>query len=152
MLPLAPQASASANSATSARANNYYFFGAFCAGALGAGAAGFPPGADDCGTDAGADAGLCAGFGALAGADCFALSRTVLPTDDPAFRVARIDSESDVIIKTTAETVVAFDNSVAEPRGPKAVCEPIPPKAPARSAALPLCRSTTMIRKTHTRT
>ena len=37
-----------------------------------------------------------------------------------------------------ADTVVAFDNSVADPRGPNAVWEPIPPNAPAKSAALPL--------------
>src|SRR5207248_7086473 len=51
-----------------------------------------------------------------------------------------------------AETVVAFDNRVAEPRGPKAVCEPIPPNAPARSAALPLCSSTTTIKNKQTST
>ena len=50
------------------------------------------------------------------------------------------------------EIVVAFDNNVAEPRGPNAVCEPIPPNAPAKSAAFPLCSKTTIIRKTHTTT
>ena len=67
-------------------------------------------------------------------------------------RVARIESDSDVIMNTMADAVVAFDSSVAEPRGPKAVCEPMPPNAPARSAAFPLCSSTTMIRKMHTTT
>jgi len=65
-------------------------------------------------------------------------SRTVVPR--PAFRVARMESESEVTMNRTAEIVVAFDNNVAEPRGPNAVCEPIPPKAPARS---PLSRSAT---------
>jgi hypothetical protein len=54
-------------------------------------------------------------------------------------------------MNNTAETVVAFDNNVAEPRGPKAVCEPIPPNAPAKSAAFPLCSKTTTIRKRQTR-
>ena len=94
-----------------------------------------------------------AGAGALAGADCVppdVVSKTVLAPEDP--RVAIIESASDVIMKTTADAVVAFESSVAEPRGPKAVCEPMPPKAPARSAAFPLCSNTTMIRKMHTAT
>jgi hypothetical protein len=52
-----------------------------------------------------------------------------------------------VTIKRLAAIVVAFDRTVAVPRGPKTVCEPIPPNAPAKSAALPLCNSTTIIRK-----
>ena len=106
-----------------------YFFGALCAGdcagALGAPAgdgAGWPAGVDDWGSaGAPAGAGLVGDFGALTGAGCFALSRTVLPTDEPAVRVARIERDKDVIMKTTADTVVALDKSVAEPRGPKAV-------------------------------
>ena len=90
---------------------------------------------------------VAAGAGA-AGALLVVVSRTVVPT--PAFLVARIDSVIDVIMKRTAEIVVAFDNRVAEPRGPNAVCEPIPPNAPARSAAFPLCSKTTIIRKMHT--
>ena len=39
-----------------------------------------------------------------------------------------------------------------DPRGPNAVCEPIPPNAPARSAAFPLCNSTTTIRNKQTKT
>ncbi len=46
----------------------------------------------------------------------------------------------------TAHQVVALDKTVAAPRGPKAVWLPAPPKAPAISAAFPLCSSTTMIR------
>lgn len=70
--------------------------------------------------------------------------------DTPAPRVATMESEIDVTMNRIADIVVAFDNSVAEPRGPNAVCDPMPPKAPARSAALPLCSKTTMIRKRHT--
>jgi hypothetical protein len=44
-----------------------------------------------------------------------------------------------------AHHVVAFDKTFAAPRGPKAVWLPAPPKAPARSAALPLCSNTTTI-------
>jgi hypothetical protein len=100
----------------------------------------------------GAPVGL-ADFGAapdLAGAVCLAPeeSKTVLLTPD--VRVARIESDSDVIINRIAAAVVACESIVAEPRGPKAVCEPMPPNAPARSAAFPLCSSTTMIRKIHT--
>jgi len=36
-------------------------------------------------------------------------------------RVATTESEIDVSIKMIAETVVAFESSVAEPRGPNAV-------------------------------
>src|SRR2546429_923617 len=45
----------------------------------------------------------------------------------------------------TAHHVVAFDRTLAAPRGPKAVWLPAPPKAPARSAALPLWSNTTMM-------
>ena len=75
-------------------------------------------------------------------------SNTEVPK--PAFRVARIESVRDVTMKRTAEIVVAFDKRVAEPRGPNAVWEPIPPNAPARSAAFPLCSKTTIIRKIQT--
>src|SRR5947209_12099004 len=47
----------------------------------------------------------------------------------------------------TAHQVVARERTVAAPRGPNAVWLPAPPNAPAMSAALPLCSSTTMIRK-----
>ena len=45
----------------------------------------------------------------------------------------------------TAHQVVACERTVAAPRGPNAVWLPAPPNAPARSAAFPLCSSTTMI-------
>jgi len=82
----------------------------------------------------------------LAGAFCFSRTLPVVPE----LRVAKIASVSDVTMKTAAATVVARESTVADPRGPNAVCEPIPPKAPARSAALPLCSSTTTIRKKQT--
>jgi hypothetical protein len=125
LLPLAPQASASANSATSANPGSYcsYFLGV-----------------------AGAGAGV---TGTEVRVGC--RSRAVpLPPPMPALLVARIDSEIDVSINTTVEIVVALESSVAEPRGPKAVCEPIPPNAPARSAALPLCKRITIIKNKHT--
>ena len=87
-------------------------------------------------------------FGAAGIAFCGVDSNTEVPS--PALRVARIESDNDVTINRIADIVVAFDNSVADPRGPNAVCEPIPPNAPARSAAFPLCSNTTMIRKMHT--
>ncbi len=92
-----------------------------------------------------------AGAGALTGAEFFTGCRCkAVPPPDPCPFVAMIDSEIEVTMKTTAEIVVAFESSVAEPRGPNAVCDPIPPNAPARSAALPLCRRITIIRKRHT--
>jgi hypothetical protein len=45
----------------------------------------------------------------------------------------------------TAHQVVAWESTVAAPRGPNAVWLPAPPNAPAKSAALPLCSNTTMI-------
>jgi hypothetical protein len=75
-------------------------------------------------------------------------SSTVDPK--PALLVARMESDNDVIMNNAAEIVVALESTVADPRGPKAVCEPIPPNAPAKSAALPLCSKTTMIRNRHT--
>jgi hypothetical protein len=84
------------------------------------------------------------------GAGC--LSKIVLPPVAPARRVARIESDSEVTMNRTAEAVVAFERSVADPRGPNAVCEPIPPNAPAKSAAFPLCNRTTTIRNRQTNT
>jgi hypothetical protein len=88
-------------------------------------------------------------FGAV-NAPFFFTSSDELPP--PAPRVASTESDIDVNIKTIAEIVVAFESSVAEPRGPNAVCEPWPPNAPAKSAALPLCSNTTIIRNTQTST
>src|ERR1700730_14679374 len=65
-------------------------------------------------------------------------------------REAKIESVIEVTIKMMADQVVAFDSAVAAPRGPKAVWLPIPPNAAAMSPLLPLCSSTTMIRKKQT--
>jgi hypothetical protein len=59
-----------------------------------------------------------------------------------------IASVTEVIMKMMAEAVVNLESSVAAPRGPKAVWLPPPPKAPAKSALLPLCSSTTIIMTT----
>src|ERR1700722_3408459 len=89
----------------------------------------------------------------FAGADfAGAFTRSKTLPEEAAPRVARIASVSDVIMKIAAASVVAFESNVADPRGPNAVCDPMPPKAPARSAALPLCNSTTTIRNRQTRT
>ena len=48
-----------------------------------------------------------------------------------------IHSPMDVTMNKTALIVVSLDRTLAVPRGPKAVWLPTPPKAPARSAALP---------------
>ena len=61
-------------------------------------------------------------------------------------------SAIDVSMKITADHVVAFESAFAAPRGPKAVWLPLPPNAAARSALLPLCSSTTRIRKKQTAT
>jgi hypothetical protein len=53
----------------------------------------------------------------------------------------------EVSMKRIADQVVSLVSRLAAPRGPKAVCEPCPPKAPARSADLPCCRRTTPMRK-----
>jgi hypothetical protein len=84
------------------------------------------------------------------GAGC--LSKIVLPPVAPDRFVAIIESESDVTMNRIAEAVVAFESSVADPRGPNAVCEPIPPNAPAKSAAFPLCNRTTTIKNRQTKT
>jgi hypothetical protein len=95
-----------------------------------------------------------AGWPDFAGADWVwpVFSRTVLPKLVPPLRVAMIESVSDVNMKITAETVVAFESSVADPRGPNAVWLPIPPNAAAISPALPLCSSTTMMMNKQTMT
>src|SRR3974377_2094552 len=94
-----------------------------------------------------------AGAGAFcAGAD-FAGAEEVLPSTDRLRRPAReayTDSVIDVSIKTIAAQVVALLNTVAAVRVPKAVWLPMPPKAAAMSALLPLCSSTTVMRNAQT--
>src|SRR5271163_1272877 len=58
----------------------------------------------------------------------------------------------DVTMKTIADQVVSLVRRMAAPRGPNAVWEPWPPKAPARSADLPCWRRTTPTRKRQTTT
>jgi len=77
---------------------------------------------------------------------------SAVPVPDPPLFVAIIDNDMDVTINRTAEIVVALESNVADPRGPKAVWDPMPPNAPARSAALPLCSRITTIRNRHTMT
>ena len=52
-------------------------------------------------------------------------------------RESRMVSPIEVSMKMIADQVVRRVRRLAAPRGPKAVCEPCPPKAPARSADLP---------------
>src|SRR4029079_3633316 len=70
--------------------------------------------------------------------------------EDLLLRVDRTDNVRDVSINISAAIVVAFARTVAEHRGPNTVGEPIPPNAPAKSAALPLCSSTTTARNRQT--
>jgi hypothetical protein len=58
----------------------------------------------------------------------------------------------EVTMKMTADQVVSRVSTLAAARGPNAVCEPCPPKAPARSAERPCCSKTTPIRNRHTST
>ena len=68
----------------------------------------------------------------------------------PERREANMDNVIEVTIKIMADQVVALERAVAAPRGPKAVWLPIPPNAAAMSPLLPLCNSTTIIRKKQT--
>ncbi len=149
--PLAPQASASANSATSALVVRtlFYFFGTAGCGWAGSGTVvdGWP-----CGVTVTLGVPGFAGFGAgLAGCEVFVGPRSVTLDAPPPAREDMIASVSDVTMNNPAATAVAFDKTVADPRGPNAVCEPMPPNAPARSAALPLCSNTTITRNTQIR-
>jgi hypothetical protein len=101
---------------------------------------------DDCGAEgcwvAGAGvAGVAGLVAAGAGFENFCKTEPPCSTE----RSTRTTRAKAQIINITAHQVVAWESTVAAPRGPKAVWLPAPPKAPARSAALPLCSSTTMI-------
>jgi hypothetical protein len=81
--------------------------------------------------------------GVEAGADCFvpgALARSI--TELPACLELKRERLKAVNMKTIAAPVVSLDKNVAVPLAPKAVCDPPPPKAPAKSAPLPDCSST----------
>lgn len=103
----------------------------------------------------GCDAGLAGAFAGAAGCefvvDPFVPDNTEPEPVVPLRRTAKIDSVIDVSINSTADQVVAFESAVAAPRGPNAVWLPMPPNAAAMSPLLPLCSSTTTIRKKHTR-
>jgi len=96
-----------------------------------------------------------AGAGAIgAGAD-FAGAEELPPRTDrlrmPA-RDAYTESVMDVSMKMIAAQVVALVSTVAAVRVPKAVWLPMPPKAAAMSALLPLCSRTTVMRNAQTTT
>ena len=88
--------------------------------------------AGDAGVVAGAAGVVAAGFGA--GFETFSRMELPAPT---ALSVRRTMAMAHSI-NMTAHHVVALERTLAAPRGPKAVWLPAPPKAPARSAALPL--------------
>jgi len=103
---------------------------------------------------AGCEAGDAGGWAGAAGCDVLEPGFTPENTEgdevDPLCRIAKIESVIDVSMKSTADQVVALERAVAAPRGPKAVWLPMPPKAAAMSPLLPLCSSTTTIRKKQT--
>ena len=65
--------------------------------------------------------------------------------------LAYTDKVMEVIMKATADQVVALDRALAAPRGPKAVWLPCPPKAAEMSPLFPLCSRTTTMMKKQTR-
>ena len=127
--PHAPQTCASTNSATWAKSKdqNYGVPGAGAVDVGAAGAAVVVPGTAVVPGEVVVGAGDVVVAGAVgaplmteaAGLDC------------------RTDKEIDVTMKRTKNAVVSLCSSVVAPRAPTAVCEPPPPKAPARSAPLP---------------
>src|ERR1700731_4871741 len=140
---------------TDSRSQAYGFFGCAGAGCCAAGcdeagavpeAGGLLCGAEDCGAGAGV-AGVVAGVFLGAGLE------TCCSTEPPCTAAwsVRNTSARAQIMNMMAHQVVAWERIVAAPRGPNAVWLPAPPKAPARSAALPLCSNTTMIKRPQTR-
>src|ERR1700722_11080360 len=87
----------------------------------------------------------------FAGVVCVVLEpeRNEVFADERESRMVRPMEES---MKRNPAHVVSRVRRLAAPRGPKAVCEPCPPKAPARSADLPCWRRTTPTRKRQTTT
>src|SRR5215469_4433131 len=110
------------------------------AGAAGAGCAG----AEDCGAAGRGVSGAGAGVAFGVGFENFC--RIELPPPPCSTeRSTRTTIANAQTMNMIAHHVVACERIVAAPRGPNAVWLPAPPKAPARSAALPLCSSTTTI-------
>jgi hypothetical protein len=98
-------------------------------------------------------AGAGAGAGVCAGAD-FTGWLVLLPCNTELLpllpRAAMIDSVMEVSMKMITPAVVAFESADCAPRGPKVLCVPPPPNAPARSAPLLLCNKMTTIKKIDT--
>ena len=164
LLPPAPQAGASASSATTAQRNTVSYCSRAATNGQGAGPTRvddrtrtaacpvpqsyFLTGVDGAGVCGVEDCGAgCVGTGVtgpdLAGAGLEYCWRMEPPESTP--RSTRTTRASAQTMNITAHQVVACDRTLAAPRGPKAVWLPAPPKAPARSAALPLCSRTTMM-------
>ncbi len=116
--------------------------GVGAAGAASAGAGAAVLGVVAAAGTAGVALGVAAGLAAVAGSATWSSTPLAVPR-------RMIDSARLVTTKTPARIVVARDSTVAEPRGPKAVCVPPPPKALARSWPLPCCSNTTAIRNRH---
>ena len=79
-------------------------------------------------------------FGAAGDAGAVEAGAALIPESTergPLWRAMRTKRPIEVHIKMIADQVVSLVSRLAAPRGPKAVCEPWPPKAPARSALLP---------------
>ena len=81
---------------------------------------------------------------------CFWPLKTELPR--PELFDAMSESDREVNMKIMTAPVVARESADAAPRGPKVLWLPVPPKAPARSALLPLCSRTTIIKNKETTT
>ena len=131
---------------------SYYFDGVVGAGADGAGVV--VTGAVGEGADEFGVAGVGAAGAGITGAGGFGVFENCCSTERPeaaAVEFWRMVMAIDVSINMIAHHVVAFERNVAAPRGPNAVWLPAPPKAPARSAASPLCSNTTMIKRPQTR-
>src|SRR5947209_8708540 len=127
---------------SSARCETYGFFG--CAGGCVAAGVVFGAGCDAPGCGAPGCGVNVFGAAGFTGAGFENFSSTEPPWPTPLSVCST--SASAQTMNITAHQVVARESTVAAPRGPNAVWLPAPPKAPAMSAALPLCNSTTMIR------
>ena len=92
----------------------------------------------------------------MAGAGCVFTGCDLTPdrTDvgTPLRLVAYTANVIEVIMKATADHVVALESALAAPRGPNAVWLPCPPNAAEMSPLLPLCSRTTTIMKKQTST
>src|SRR5487761_1321051 len=104
-------------------------------------------------TTAGADLPAAGYLLEFAGVEVFCVEEDWMPfsTERPVLRRAtKTVNEMEVSAKTIAAHAVIFVNRLSVPHGPNAVCEPCPPKAPARSAPLPGCSRMMPIRTKQT--